>query len=262
VAAIVALFSAPLPAQWLNYPAPGMPRTPSGLPNLGAPTPRTGGGRPDLSGIWEAEHNVPCPPTGCWDMRAGPQFFDITTGVKGGVPFQSWAAAIRKARMDANGKDDHETHCLPSGVPRMFLHPTFRKIVQLPQMIVVLLERNATYRQIFLDGRPLPQDPQPSWHGYSVGRWEQDTLVVETNGLRDGLWLDRSGAPLTGAARITERFRRVNYGNMDIEVTVNDPQAYTAPWTTTIKQYLVPDTELLDYICLENEKDTQHFVAQ
>ena len=123
----------------------------------------------------------------------------------------------------------------------------------------MLLERNASYRQIFPDGRALPEDPQPSWNGYSVGRWEGDTLVVETNGLCDGMWLDRAGTPLTDAARVTERFRRINYGNMEIEVTVNDRKAYTAPWTTTINQYTVLNTELLDYICLENEKDRSHF---
>ena len=254
-----AVLAAPLAAQWLHYPTPDIPLTPSGLPNLGAPAPRTGDGHPDFSGIWEAPHNGPCPAAGCWDMRASPQFFDITTGLKDGLPFQPWAAALRQERMAANGKDDHETKCLPSGVPRMHMHPTFRKIVQIPQLMVLLLERNASYRQIFLDGRPLPEDPQPTWNGYSVGRWEQDTLVVETNGLRDGMWLDRAGAPLTEAARVIEKFQRVNYGNMEIEVTVNDPKAYTAPWTTAMQLYIVLNTELIDYICLENEKDRSHF---
>ena len=256
---IAALLAVPLAGQWLNYPTPGVPKTPSGLPNLGAPAPRAAGGHPDLSGIWEADHNIPCPPTGCWDMRAGPQFFDITTGIKDGLPLQPWAAALRQQRIAALGKDDHETKCLPSGVPRMHLHPTFRKIVQFPQLMIMLLERNASYRQIFVDGRPLPEDPQPTWNGYSTGRWEGDTLVVETNGLRDGMWMDRAGTPITDAARVTERFRRLNYGNMEIEVTVNDPKAYRAPWTTTIKQFIVLNTELLDYICLENEKDRSHF---
>ena len=256
---VLLAWAVPLAAQWLNYPTLGVPKTPSGLPNLGALASRAADGHTDFSGIWEADHNVPCPPTGCWDMRASPQFFDITEGLKDGLPFQPWAAALRQERMATNGKDDHETKCLPSGVPRMHLHPTFRKIVQLPQLIVLLLERNASYRQIFLDGRPLPEDPQSSWNGYSVGRWEGDTLVVETNGLRDGMWLDRAGTPLTDAARVTERFRRINYGNMEIEVTLNDRKAYRAPWTTTIKEYIVLNTELLDYICLENEKDRSHF---
>ena len=252
------LMLAPAGAQWLNYRTPGVPRTPSGLPNLGAPTPRAADGHPDLSGIWEADHNIPCPPSGCWDMRAGPQFFDISTGVNGGLPFQPWAATLRKARAQSSG-DDHETHCLPSGVPRMLMHPTFRKILQQPQLIIMLVERNSNFRQIFLDGRGLPQDPNPTWYGYSVGHWDQDTLVVETNGLRDNLWLDRGGTPLTDAARITERFHRINYGNLDVQVTIDDPKAYTAPWSTTIKQYLAPDTELIEYICLENERDTRHF---
>jgi hypothetical protein len=127
---------------------------------------------------------------------------------------------------------------------------------------VILLEYNASYRQIFMDGRPLPADPQPSWNGYSTGRWEGDTLVVETNGLRD-MWIDvRSGNPITEAAKVTERFRRVNYGNMEIEVIVDDPKAYTKPWTVKLNQYIVLNTEMLDYICLENEKDAAHLVSK
>jgi hypothetical protein len=130
--------------------------------------------------------------------------------------------------------------------------------VQLPGLLVILLEYNASYRQIFLDGRPLPVDPQPSWNGYSTGRWEGDTLVVETNGLRD-MGIDvRRGNPITEAAKVTERFRRINYGNMEIEVIVDDPKAYTKPWTVKLNQYIALNTEMIDYICLENEKDSAH----
>jgi hypothetical protein len=193
-------------------------------------------------------------------MRLSEQFFDIGWGLKGGLPYQPWAKDLMKSRMAASGQDDHESKCLPSGVPRMHDHPTYRKFVQFPELLVILSERNLGFRQIFIDGRPLPGDPQPAWNGYSSGRWEGDTLVVETNGLRDGLWLDRNGDPMTDAAKVTERFRRLNYGNLEIEVTVNDPRAYTAPWTTKIHQFIVINTEMLDYICAENERDAPHLV--
>ena len=137
-----------------------------------------------------------------------------------------------------------------------------RKIVQAPGLILILNERNVSYRQIFTDGRPLPQDPNPSFSGYSSGQWEKDTLVVHTNGLRDGLWLDRSGSPLTDAAKVTERFHRLNFGKLEVEVTVDDPKAYTAPWTVKVTHLILPDTELLDYNCLENEKDGVHLVGK
>jgi hypothetical protein len=129
-------------------------------------------------------------------------------------------------------------------------------------LLVILNEQNASYRQIFTDARPLPVDPSPSWNGYSSGKWEGDTLVVQTTGFRDGLWLDTGGSPLTENARVTERFRRVNYGTLEIELTVDDAKAYTKPWTIKVMQILAPDTELLDYICLENEKDVGHLVGK
>jgi hypothetical protein len=261
-ASLVAVLSISMPAaaQWLNYQTAGLPKTPTGVPNLGAPTPRTADGKPDLSGIWQADNTRPCPPYGCPDMRLSEQFFDIGWGLKGGLPYQPWAKDLMKSRMAASGQDDQESKCLPSGVPRMHDHPTYRKFVQFPELLVILSERNLGFRQIFIDGRPLPVDPQPAWNGYSSGRWEGDTLVVETNGLRDGLWLDRNGDPMTDAAKVTERFRRLNYGNLEIEVTVNDPKAYTAPWTTKIHQFIVINTEMLDYICAENERDAPHLV--
>jgi hypothetical protein len=250
--------SALAPAQWINYPTAGVPRTADGRPNLAAPAPRTPDGKPDLSGIWKAEDTRPCPPAGCYDMNVGEQFFDLGWGLEGGLPYQRWAADLVKARMAENGKDDHETKCLPLGVPRMFVHPLFRKIIQIPGLVVMLFERDTAYRQIFTDGRSLPSDPQPSWNGYSTGKWDGDTLMVETIGFRDGLWLDRNGSPMTSAAKVTERLRRVNFGKLEIDVTVNDPKAYTRPWTVRLNQFLVPDTELLDYVCLENENDAPH----
>src|SRR5579883_1940192 len=140
--------------------------------------------------------------------------------------------------------------------------PPPRKIIQLPGLVVILSERDVTFQQIFTDGRPLPKDPSPNWNGYSVGSWEGDTLVVHTTGLRDGTWIDRKGNPLTDAASLTERFHRVNYGRLEIDLTVNDPKAYTKPWTVRLNQVLAPDTDLLDYFCMDNEKDALHIDAK
>jgi hypothetical protein len=261
----VIAFSAPLAAQWLNYPTPGVPKTSSGKPNLDAPAPKTADGKPALSGMWEADParaSRPCPANNCEELRTSNLWLDFGQGLAGGLPYQPWAAAAVKQRMLENGKDDPTSYCLPLGTPRLLVDPEFRKIVQAPGLLVILTERNASYRQIFTDGRPLPEDPQPSWNGYSAGKWEGDTLVVETIGLRDGMWLDRKGSPLTDAARITERFRRVNYGNLEIDVTVNDPKAYTKPWTAKVHESIVLNTELMDYICNENEKDLKHLVGK
>lgn len=249
-------------AQWLTYPTPGVPTTSSGAPNLEAPTPRAPDGKPDLSGMWEPDKNRPCPPTGCFDSVLSEQFMDIGWGLTGGLPYQPWAAALVKQRQQQNGKDDPNSNCLPVGALRIHTAPFIKKYVQIPGLVVILTERDVTYRQIFTDGRPLPVDPQPSYYGYSTGRWEGDTLVVRTTGFRDGIWLDRAGNLLTPAATITETFRRRDYGHLDIGVTVDDPGAYSAPWTTTINQTIVLNTELIDYHCLENERDIQHFLGR
>jgi hypothetical protein len=260
--AFVWSITAPLDAQWTTYPTAGIPRTADGRPNLNAPAPRDRDGRPDLSGLWGAEKTRPCPPNGCDDMQISEQFLDIGWRVPGGLPYQPWAAELAAKRTRETRKDDPQGQCLPTGIIRMHTTPLFRKVVQTPGLILILNERNASYRQIFTDGRPLPVDPQPSWVGYSSGTWEGDALVVRTSGFRDGLWLDAKGSPLTEAATITERFRRVDFGNLEISITVDDPKAYTKPWTTMLKQYLLPDSELLDYICNENEKDTHHFLVK
>ena len=260
--AIATALSMSVHAQWVKYPTAGIPRTADGQPNLNAPAPRDRDGRPDLSGLWGAEKTRPCPPNGCDDMQISEQFLDIGWRVSGGLPYQPWAADLAAKRTADIRKDDPQAHCLPTGIIRMHTTPLFRKIVQTTDLLIILNERNASYRQIFTDGRPLPVDPQPSWVGYSSGKWEGDTLVVRTSGFRDGIWLDAKGSPLTEAGTITERFRRVNIGNLEIVVTVDDPKAYTKPWTTTLKQYFLPDSELIDYICNENEKDIGHFVVK
>ena len=270
---VLAVFSVGAGAQWLQYPTVGVPRTVVGKPNLSAPAPRTADGKPDLSGIWEDDTGKP--PGTC---IAGECAGDSTKGTNPlasnvgwvnfgarlpeGLPYQPWAAEAVKQAKSNFGIDDPPTHCKPLGTPRMLVDPLYRKFVQTPGLLLVLNERDAGYRQIFTDGRPLPQDPQPSFNGYSTGKWDGDTLVVETNGLRDGMWLDRIGSPLTSAAKLTERFRRVNYGTMEIEVSIDDPKAYTKPWTVKVIEYIVLDTELLDSICAENEKDAAHLVGK
>jgi hypothetical protein len=190
------------------------------------------------------------------------EFTNIGARLPGGLPYQPWAADAVKKRMALYGKDDPVSNCQPAAALRLFTFPQYRKIVQVPGLMVLLSERDVTYRQIFTDNRELPKDPQPSFHGYSSGHWEGDTLVVETNGFRDGMWLDRGGSPMTDAAKLTERFRRVNYGNLEIEVTVDDPKAYTEPWTVTLHQFIVLNTDLLEYFCQENEKDQGHLVGK
>jgi hypothetical protein len=259
-----AVVSPPVLAQWAMHPDPKVPRTADGQVNLKAPAPRTSDGRPDLSGVWETVR------AGSTQVIAGPevhplkrtsQFWNIGTGLDGDLPLQPWAAELRASRVAANSKDNPDAHCLPIGITQLHNHPQPRKIIQTPSVIVLLYEANGGVRQIFTDGRKMPSDdPQPWWYGYSVGRWEGDTLVVETSGFRNGGWLDVNGAPLTDAAKMTERFRRVSYGQLEIDVTVDDPKAYTRPWTArTIRQQLMPGDELIEFICAENEKSSKHF---
>jgi hypothetical protein len=230
-------------AQWLSLPLPGTPRTSDGKPNLNAPVPRTADGKPDLSGIWGAEsyrfvQNLP------------------PDGVE--PPMLPEAASLYKRRVDTLGYDVPMTFCMPHGVPDAMLvagHPF--KIIQTPGVMVHLYEEFHKYRQIFTDGRQLPVDPDPAWYGYSVGRWEGETFVVESAGFKEGTWLDNSGHPHTDALRTTERFRRINFGRMDLTVTIDDPKAYSRPWTSqTARLFLKPDTEVLEHLC-ENNRDLE-----
>jgi hypothetical protein len=256
----VILAASMVDAQWLKYPTPGVPRHPNGQPNLDASAPRTADGHPDLSGIWQLAAR--CPPQGCEDYAAGPEFGNLGATLPGGLPYQPWAADLVKQRAAQLGRDDPVAFCRPAGAVRILTFPPPRKILQLPGEFVILSERDVTFRQIFTDGRPLPTDPVSTPNGYSVGKWEGDALVVQTNGLRDGTWLDRRGSPLTDAAKMTERFRRVNYGRLEIDLTIDDPKAYTRPWTVTLTQLILLDTELLDYHCTDNEKDAGHAVGK
>ena len=264
-------------AQWPSYPTRGVPKTKDGKPDLNGPVPRTPDGKPDLSGIWEASRgpgngqrgtpsNAPLPavtPPPPPSTDGGPPlatFFNIGAGFKEGLPFTPWAAELRKKREADNAKDNPDAHCLPIGLMQLHLHPQPRKMIQTADVIVILYEAQAEVRQIFTDGRPLPDnDPQPWWHGYSAGHWEGDTLVVETTGFRDDVWLDVNGSPLTSTGKITERFRRVNYGNLQIDITIEDPKAYTKPFTVRVNQRIMLDTDLLEFICNEHEKSSRFY---
>jgi hypothetical protein len=248
----------PVVAQWPNHPSARLPRTPDGKPNLAAPAPRTADGKVDFSGVWNYAgvlgfRGGPPPPPPGTPVQA--TFWNIEAGFKEGLPFQPWARALRQQRMDANSKDNPDAQCLPLGHMQLHTHSQPRKMIQTSDVIVILYEANADVRQIFLDGRERPpSDVQPWWNGYSRGRWEGDTLVVETTNLRDMGWLDVNGAPITAQATITERFRRPNAGTLEIDVTIDDPKAYTKPWTVRVNQRLLPDTELIEFVCLENNQ--------
>ena len=188
-------------------------------------------------------------------------FGNIGAQLPGGAPYQPWAAELVKQRMADNSKDNPDAHCLPMGVMQMTSHPFPRKIIQTPAEVVMIYEASGTtVREIFLDGRPLPPaDAQPWWNGYSIGRWEGDTLVVETAGFLDDGWLDVRGSPLTSAGKLTERYRRPTYGSLEIEVTIDDPKAYTKPFTAKVINRLLVDSQLIEFVCLD--KDVPHYVG-
>jgi hypothetical protein len=265
---LTAVLTPSVAAQWPSFPTPGVPRTPDGKPILTGPAPRTADGKPDLSGLWENTWMIqsrrqtppPSPTTGGPPVAT---FANVGAGIKEGLPLRPWAADLLKKRHDENSKDNPDAVCLPMGLMQFHLHPQPRKIIQTPSLIVILYEGNAGTRQIYMDGRPSPNnDPQPWWYGYSVGKWDGDTLVVETTNFRDDGWLDIWGSPLTDAAKITERYRRVNFGVLEIDVTIDDPKAYTRPFTVRVDQRIIVDTEMIEFICNENNLDPQHMVGK
>jgi hypothetical protein len=241
---LLAVLGTPLAAQWLNYPTPGIPRTADGKPNLSAPAPKMKDGTPDLSGIWEHKNS-----------RTTAYYLDRE------IPWKPAAEAVFKQNQANNQKDNPEGHCLPRGIPKADAFD-LHKIVQVPGLVVILYEYQTSFRQIFTDGRQLPKDPNPTWMGYSTGHWEGDTLVVESNGFNGKAWLSFAGNPTSDAMHLTERIRRRDFGHMDIQLTIDDPKAYTKPWTAELHPELLPDTELLESICNENEKDVQHLVGK
>ena len=263
----VPVLSDDLAAQWLKHPTARVPRKADGKVDMSAAAPRLANGKPDLSGIWmTAEPNrgngrgtsppakIPDEPGNQTNITASRQMRDIGVDLPGGLPYQPWLIPIVKERTANEAIDDPHIRCLPDNFLRAYGLPHLLKFVHSPQLLVVLNEMNAGYRQIFIDGRPLPKDPNPAWQGYSSAQWSGDTLIIDTNGLRDDTWIDWNGSVLTEAAKVREEIRRPDFGHLEIKVTVDDPKAYTKPWTVTLKQRIVVDAELIDEICLENEK--------
>jgi hypothetical protein len=250
-----------LDAQWIRYSTGGVPRKADGSVDMSAAAPRTADGKPDLSGIWTSDEidprrpNVPPNPR---DATTSRRMVNLGVDVPGGLPYQPWLAALVKERWSKNAKDDPHVKCLPDNFIRAYGMPHLLKFAQMPGLLLVLNEWNAGYRQIFIDGRPLPEDPTPSWMGYSSATWSGDTLVVDTIGLRDDSWIDWQGSVVGEAAKVREEIRRPDVGHLEIQLTVDDSKAYTKPWTVTIKERLIVEAELIDEICLENERSLQH----
>jgi hypothetical protein len=256
--AAVAVSAATLSAQWPKQPTPGVPKAANGEPDLNAPAPRTTDGKPDLSGVWRAGGGGGGRQGGAPQPTSGPPvagFRDVAQNIKEGLPLTPYGAELLKTRVAGNSRDNPEAHCLPMGIVQLHTQGAPRKFFQMPRSLVILYEASWERREIFIDGRARPgDDAHPWWYGYSTGKWDGDTLVVETSGFRDGGWLDIIGSPLTDAAKVTERFRRVNYGRMEIDVTIEDRKAYTRPFTVRVNQQLMLDEELIEFICLENQR--------
>jgi hypothetical protein len=256
IAAVLFVTWRPAAGQWVNQPTRGIPRTADGKPDLTAQAPRTADGKPDLSGVWQPSADPTGKPGGVEGIVAPRYMIDVTRDLKAAeVPFQPWAVALYMQRYDNFRLENPSIRCLPAGVPRLnaYTHPY--KIVQTPELIVILYEAETMFRQVFLDGRHLPKDPQPSWMGYSIGRWEGDTLVVETVGFNDKTWLDGSGHPHSEEMRLTERFTRRDFGHLDVAIVIDDPKTYTRPLSYVQPQVLLPDTDLIEYVCAENAKE-------
>jgi hypothetical protein len=254
-------------AQWPKRAPADAPKTAAGQIDMNGPVPRTADGKPDLSGLWRgapfagpgrrgggagAPQGPPPDPT----APPAANFLNIAANISGGVPLTPFAAELLKTRVAGNSRDNPEAHCLPMGIVQLHTQGAPRRYIQTPRQLVILYEASMERREIFTDGRSLPPqgDPQPFWNGYSAGRWDGDTLIVESNNFRDGGWLDVRGTPLTDEGRITERFRRTSYGRMDVDITVDDKKAYTKPWTVRLTQTLIPDEDLIEFVCLENQR--------
>ena len=284
IAICVAAATPSLTAQWPRFPNGAVPRTADGKVDLNAPAPRAADGKPDLSGVWETAPCLGCLPpvidglspsapagrgrgaatggatgadapagrgNGAPTPGRGNPFGNVGSQTEGGAPYQPWAADLVKKRMADNSKDNPDAHCLPMGIMQLDSHPYPKKIIQTPAEVILIYEASGTtIREVYLDGRKPGKDAEPWWNGYSTGRWEGDTLVVETIGLRDDGWLDVRGSPLTSEAKLTERIRRPSYGWLEIAVTIDDPKAYTKPFVATVYNRLSPDTQLLEFVCI------------
>jgi hypothetical protein len=255
---IVLLLATVADAQWLNHPSPAIPRLPDGKPNLSAPPPKAPDGKIDLSGIWAAE----CAVYGRDACFTQSLFFDLAKDLNAAdVQMTPWAQGVQTQREARNHVDDPYGYCLPPGTPRINFGGGPFKILHTREVTAFLYETIAgmTFRQVFTDGRSLPQENEPTWLGYSVGRWDGDVFVVETTGFRDGGWLDtRKARPHSDALRVTERFRRTDFGHMQLTITIDDRKAFLKPWTVQARLTLLPDTELVEAFCDNHDKTMQH----
>lgn len=298
---VLTVGSVPIAAQWPSIPDPKIPRDSRGEVRGDAPIPRTADGKPDFSGLWMHANSGPPggrggrgrgqgdgtaggpPPGGPGSFRLeaptppfpydpkGPPvaaFFEAGANMEGGLPFTPWARDLKKKRTDLQARDNPDANCLPMGFLQFHQQPEPRRIMNVsnPKMILIEYEANNGLRHIYMDGRKLPPqgEPQPWWYGYSVGHWDGDTLIVETNNLRgaedgphDG-WLDVNGSPYSEQAKFTEKIRRPTYDHLQIDVTLEDPKAYTKPWTVRVDQRLVVDQDLIEFECNENQQFTKH----
>jgi hypothetical protein len=257
------LAPATLLAQWPAVRSAAS-RTADGRVDLLAPAPRAPDGKPDLSGIWDKgllPNEVP-PPGPFSGIGPSQAFRDLRAALPGELPMLPWAVQLKATRFGQNSKDHPDAHCLPLHPIQLHLHPQPRKMVQTPSLVVMLYEANDGRREIFLDGRTLPGgDVQPWWYGYSVGRWEGDTLVVESAGFKGESWIDEHGTPAGERLKLVERFRRPNLGTLEIQMTVDDPGTFTRPFTFTIQQRLMPDTDLIEFVCGENNLSAKRLVG-
>ncbi len=268
-----------LTAQWFKYPTAGVPRRADGTVDMSAPAPKLADGKPDFSGIWMTgdtprpaagkgkdkgaakgkakadEVERPGDPT---NIRSSRTMSNLGVDMEGGLPYQPWLVPIVKERTANLAKGDPHIRCWPDNFIRAYGMPHLLQFVHTPGLWVTMNELNSTFRIVFTDGRPLPKDPNPTIQGYSSAKWVGDTLVVDTIGVRDDTWIDWNGSVLTESAKVREEVRRPDFGHLEVKVTVDDPKAYTKPWTVTLKQKIVVDTELIDEMCLENEQSLQH----
>lgn len=256
--------SGPVNAQWPSYPTRDVPRTEDGAVDMEAPAPRTADGHIDFTGIWQSRFGFGGRPGADAEPPADSppraSFGDIGSNIEGGAPYTEWARELKAERMARNMQDNPDAHCLPMGHMQFHMHPQPRKMIQTEDVIVMLYEGNAGIRQIFIDGRPSPDNnPLPWWYGYSTGHWEGDELVVVTTHMKDDGWLDVNGSPFTSDGIITERFRRPNFGSLEIDVTIEDPNAYTEPFTVRVNQQIMVDTNLIEFVCIENEQSSEYY---
>lgn len=248
--------------QWAQFPDKSIPRTSTGEADLTAPTPRTADGTPDFSGVWLPDADPL--PAGVesveGDLPLPRHMINITADLgPEDVELTPWAAELFNKRLGNRGIDAPLAHCKPTGIPLLNAIVLPYKIVQTPDLVVILYEENTIFRQIFLDDREPVEDPLPRWMGYSTGRWDGAELVVETTGLTDESWLDVMGHPHSGSLRLIERFRRPDAGHLEIETTIDDPGAYAQPVTYTVTATALSDDDLLEYFCTENEKSSAHY---